>query len=275
MNFKEIVIKQYALNDLFSKKTWINNPKVDMYSAIRDEANELAESAGWVPWWKGQEPKFDLENCQVEVIDILHFHIGAAIQETQYELVQNTADFREGLDEDNAEDFADEFVSSDVFHSKWKSGTDFVRYTENERDLAIDEVTECMMNAMSSEFATNVIPKQGHVDAVNAYLGAVLVYGARDSFTNFFELAATFEMTPELVYWMYTAKHALNTFRKTNNYDGKDATRPKYNKIWNGNEDNYHVMKHVRTLIETNVPLTTDKIIEDIGTIYRAIGQPQ
>ena len=272
MNFKEIVTKQYSLNDLFSKKTWLNNPSVNMYAAIQDESNELAVSAGWVPWWKGQEPSSDIPNCQVEVVDILHFHIGAALQEAQYELIGRRTEFEgDSLDEDSIEIFSDA-LTADSFDRNWKAGRDFTRYTEDERQFAIEEVANDLEVACSQEYKN---PKLNvpYLDAVQSYLGAVLCYGARDSFGNFFELARAFDMSPDLIYWMYQAKHALNTFRKQNNYDGKDQTKPRYNKIWGGQEDNYHVMNHVRTMIENGTELTTEKLVEDIGNIYRAIGQ--
>lgn len=269
MNFTQIVTKQYELNDLFSKKTWITDSRVSLLDAIADEARELAVSAGWAPWWKGgAQPEYDEANCQVEVIDIMHFHIGEAIKETQYDLVSNAGEFRDNVDETNAHVFAREFASIEAFDTAWNSGEDFTLQTENEREFAISEVASAMESSVDHASAKAATTTKERRDAIHAYTGAVNTYGAMDSFVNLFELAQAFNMTPEMMFWMYQAKHALNTFRKTNNYDGKDTTRPRYSKIWDGREDNYHVMAFVREQIANGNALTTESIVAAIGEMY-------
>ena len=191
MNFKQIIEIQYSLNDQLAKKTWLNDPKVNMYQAILDEAvTELTVSAGWKPWWKKTETLTDIANCKLEIVDILHFHIGAALQEAMYEVVLSYSDFSNASSEDpKLIKFLEAYPSEDAFDRAWKSGENFVFYTDLERDLVIEELA----NDFETAFFSNAVnPDVDALKAIQDYTGALLVYGARDSLSNLADLASSF-----------------------------------------------------------------------------------
>lgn len=257
MNFQQIIKNQYELNDLLAKETWINDPKVDMYQAAVDEAvTELLPSAGWAPWWKKSDNSVDLQNCHLEIVDILHFHIGAAIKETMFETVESYVDYAG----DRANDpmvikFVSEYPTPESFQQAWDAGDNFVYYTNLERELVIEEVAKEFIDAFSGTFA-----RHPHIRAVQNYVGALLNYGARDSLLNLADLAASFDLSVEKMMTLYTAKNALNAFRTHNNYKGTDKTKPLYTKMWNGREDNEVLMTWVNQQVEElgNVPSRED-----------------
>ncbi|MFA5699260.1 MAG: dUTP diphosphatase [Sphaerochaeta sp.] len=266
MNFKQIVSNQYSLNDLMSKKTWLNNPNVDMHQAAVDEAiTELVPATGWVSWWKKVEPQTDFYNCQLEVIDILHFHIGAAIQELMYETVYQKVAFAETESSTECLDLMKIYPTQESFEKAWDSGQDMVNLTEQEREHVIEELAG-LLEPASREAMANENPRR----AVQSYVGALLQYGAIDSISNFFDLAATFHLSTEHIMWMYAAKHTLNEFRAHNNYKGDDPSRPPYSKIWDGREDNAHLMDWVRERIASKESLTKTQITEFLQTTYQS-----
>jgi dimeric dUTPase (all-alpha-NTP-PPase superfamily) len=73
---KTMFSMQNELNLLIDSK-WTDHEHWDFQRASMIELGELMDHYGY-KWWKKQEP--NLEQCQLEVIDIAHFHISHLIQ---------------------------------------------------------------------------------------------------------------------------------------------------------------------------------------------------
>jgi hypothetical protein len=78
---QQMVQMQYDLSITLAGENWLLDPKVDTTSAMQKEADELIESAGYVPWWVKTEAKVDAENCKTEVVDLWHFLMQGCLQE--------------------------------------------------------------------------------------------------------------------------------------------------------------------------------------------------
>lgn len=89
---------QNKLNSLIHPE-WQSQKDWDFQRAIMVELNELMDHYGY-KWWKAQSP--NLEQCQLEVIDIAHFHI-SHLQQTGYNpsdmlsTFYYVSDFSEGI----------------------------------------------------------------------------------------------------------------------------------------------------------------------------------
>lgn len=103
---RQMVSMQFDLSFALAGEDWLTNPRVDTTSAMQKEADELIESAGYVPWWVKTEAKVDAENCKTEVVDLFHFLMQGCLQEAarwgvvQDELVDTvSAGLLEGYEE--------------------------------------------------------------------------------------------------------------------------------------------------------------------------------
>ena len=73
---KSMFFLQNELNSLIDS-SWFEHKHWDFQRATMIELGELMDHYGY-KWWKKQEPNID--QCKLEVIDILHFHISHLIQ---------------------------------------------------------------------------------------------------------------------------------------------------------------------------------------------------
>lgn len=73
---RSMFFMQNKLNSLIDSQ-WHNHKDWDFQRASMIELSELMDHYGY-KWWKKQEPNVD--QCKLEVIDILHFHISHLIQ---------------------------------------------------------------------------------------------------------------------------------------------------------------------------------------------------
>lgn len=73
---RSMFFMQNELNSLIDNE-WFNHKHWDFQRASMIELGELMDHYGY-KWWKKQEPNVD--QCKLEVIDILHFHISHLIQ---------------------------------------------------------------------------------------------------------------------------------------------------------------------------------------------------
>lgn len=81
-DFDTIIELQISANlRMVGSHAWLSDAnKYDYVCAIRDEVVEASECSGWSPWWKKNPNEIDLPNLQLELIDILHFHISHFLQ---------------------------------------------------------------------------------------------------------------------------------------------------------------------------------------------------
>lgn len=83
-NIKTMFFMQHELNSLIDNE-WYKHEHWDFQRASMIELCELMDHYGY-KWWKKQEP--DMPQCQLEVIDIAHFHISHLLQNMIREEVQ-------------------------------------------------------------------------------------------------------------------------------------------------------------------------------------------
>ncbi|QDH83443.1 deoxyuridine 5'-triphosphate nucleotide hydrolase [Achromobacter phage Motura] len=230
-NIRELLALQYATNDKLAPG-WLERSDVDFYSAIRDEAGELAVSAGWKPWWSKAESKLDRDNCKVEVVDLLHFHMSAVLREC-FE--------QEG---DELEDLSDEALKRELIESA-ADNFEYANYS-------------------------SINPDRTDVQAVNDYLGDVLCMGAISSVPQLMALAERFGMIEAEFGLRYIAKNALNNFRKAHNYKGDIEGMPAYRKMWfdGQQEDNYYVTAYLNKQVENGKTPTYQQFYDAMEAMY-------
>ncbi len=229
--FTTVVGMQYELGFKLAGPQWLVDPKVDTTSAMRDEAKELAESAGYAPWWAAGNAATDAENCKTEVVDLLHFLIQGAFREAWPAMVKF---------------HADKLVNTDPA----------------ERHVFLVQTVAHWFTTGYSEFmdAGKTREHMGDVELTNHWLGTVIIGGPRASISVFFELADRFGLGWEELVQRYIVKNVLNHFRRAANYKGNIEGMPPYVKLWDGvSEDNTHCLRWAAA--------NPDKL----GEIYRAM----
>lgn len=256
--YQEIVTMQYDVNTRINGDAWLkDSDKYDFLSAIRDEVVELATSAGWRPWWKaGEVSELDMENAQLEIVDIYHFHISELLQSSYLDIAFLQEQIEDGeltLDDvDGLEDF------------EWVG--DFSTFLANPRDRLIKHVASILAHNSTMAQHSNEI---NAYRTLHHYLGSVLSFGSENATADLFTMAHAYGLDANLFNALYIAKNALNRFRKDNNYKGDKEGMPPYVKHWaDGKEDNYYVMAHVRTLLESGSDITLDSMYASIQSMY-------
>lgn len=232
MNYRDLVQAQYELNDKLAGSDWLTNSFVDYKFAVADEVMELNRSMGWKPWWVKGERTVDNSNAQLEVIDILHFHISGMIKDMYNEPMY------EGEDK--------EFLISNV-----------ARIIENLPTIEQLETEDLLKDFPNDD----TLPLH--------YLAEVIDGGFVVATQMFLVLANYVGLSKEELFSFYLAKHTLNRFRNDHNYKGDKECMPAYQKIWSdGNEDNYYVMKYVRGLIKDGIKVSADSLYSSIEKQY-------
>jgi|GEM_PF-3797546 len=246
----DIVRLQYDLSFKLAGADWLENTaRVDTDSAMRVEAGELMESAGYKSWWtKGVQP-IDHENCVMEIVDIFHFLIQGLLQ-AHYARVS--------------------LLEPYIYDPSVLTQNDKIS-----QKMLIEPVTEFITDGflMPPEL-TGAAPKWSPVKAANRWLGKLLLDGPRASMPHFWAMCAVYGVTPETLFTLYHAKNALNRFRKDNNYKGDQEGKPPYRKIWSdGREDNAHVMEIARSLASApEITVTADSMYQVIQDMYTKDG---
>lgn len=242
----DIVRLQYDLSFKLAGPDWLENlARVDTSSAMRVEAGELMESAGYKSWWtKGEQP-IDRENCVMEIVDIFHFLIQGLLQAHYTRVV----------------------LTEPYIH-------DPKILTHNEaisQKMLIEPVADFIIEGLriDPELA-GAAPKWSLVKAANKWLGKMLLDGPRASMAHFWAMCAVYGVDVPTLLTLYHAKNALNRFRKDNNYKGDMEGKPPYRKIWSdGREDNAHVMEVARKMASGGQSNTTaDSMYAVIQALY-------
>lgn len=243
--FREVVRLQYRLSFKLAGENWLTDrDRVDTYSAMRIEAGELMESAGYKSWWVKGDPVIDPDNCVVEIVDILHFLVQGLLQ--------------------------DHYARARLLDPFIREEFPFVGDPEQELKFLINPVAQILTEGieLSDEMVALVTSKTPIVVA-SKWLGKLLLDGARAAMPHFWAMCTKYEISPALLISMYSAKNALNQFRKDNNYKGDMAGRAPYRKIWaDGQEDNAHVMGAARMIAKDGIALTVDTVYKMIKINY-------
>lgn len=238
----KIVELQYELSFKLAGPTWLTDTdRVDTDSAMRIEAGELMESAGYKSWWSKEGGKIDEANCLVEIVDILHFMMQGLMQ-AQWKKIQTNP----------PQDALDEAQVTNLLHRP---------------------VAQAMVEGISPYYSTrpsvNDTKHWSRVRTANKWLGKMLLDGPRAAMPYFWVMCEKYSITPQLLISMYSAKNALNQFRKAYNYKGDIEGMEPYRKIWtDGQEDNVHVMGRARELADSGTTLSVSMVYEITKTLY-------
>lgn len=218
---RDTVHLQKTLSDnLAGPGWWIDTQLVDVDSALREEAGELASSAGYKEWWNKEDKgaaDMDLDNVEVEVVDIYHFLLQAEIGD----MIRFTLEEGKIEDSETQAELEQRAVARvvDRIHSS------YVSYLESSDIEPIDYV----------------------IPAIHSFMGHFLIRRETESLTylvKFWEMCFQCGLSFDVLHRLYLAKNVLNTFRRQNGYKTGE-----YVKVWaDGNEDNYHLRKWVRSL---------------------------
>lgn len=98
--------------------------------------------------------------------------------------------------------------------------------------------------------------------AIEDFVSAMLS-GERFARDKFFTICIAMEINFELLYNHYLAKNVLNQFRQDNGY-----LNGEYTKIWQGREDNEHLVEIVRQT-QTQDATFQDRLYEALETKYQ------
>lgn len=242
----DIVRLQFDLSFKLAGPDWLENlDRVDTSSAMRVEAGELMESAGYKSWWtKGVQP-IDSENCVMEIVDIFHFLIQGLLQAHYSRVV---------LTEPYIHDPAI-LTSNPAISQK----------------MLIEPVADFIIEGLRIDAeVSGAAVKWSLVKAANKWLGKLLLDGPRASMPHFWAMCAVYGVDVPTLLTLYHAKNALNRFRKDNNYKGDMEGKPAYRKIWSdGREDNAHVMEVARKMASGGQSNTTaDSMYAVIQALY-------
>lgn len=241
----EVVTLQYNLSFKLAGPDWLEAvDRVDTSSAMRVEAGELMESAGYKSWWSKEPGVIDADNCVVEIVDIFHFLIQGLLQ-AHYARVS----------------LLPQYIMDPSVLTERPAIT---------RDQLLQPVAQFLEEGLTSQrLSVHETKRWTSVRAANKWLGKMLLDGPRASMPYFWAMCAKYEISPELLISMYSAKNALNSFRKDNNYKGDMEGREPYRKIWaDGREDNAHVMGRARELASGGTTLTVSMMYEVIFALY-------
>lgn len=242
----DIVRLQYDLSFKLAGQDWLENlDRVDTSSAMRVEAGELMESAGYKSWWtKGEQP-IDRENCVMEIVDIFHFLIQGLLQAHYTRVV----------------------LTEPYIHDP----TILTRNEAISQKMLIEPVADFIIEGLriDDQLAAAAV-KWSLVKAANKWLGKLLLDGPRASMPHFWVMCAVYGVDVPTLLTLYHAKNALNRFRKDNNYKGDMEGKPPYRKIWSdGREDNAHVMEVARQMASGGRSSTTaDSMYAVIQALY-------
>lgn len=248
--FETVVQMQYDLGNKLAGADWLTaTDRVDLGSALRDEAGEAAISAGWKPWWSKSSSKTDFGNAQLEIVDKFHFLMQGLLQDQFAKIGDDIG----GLPL-SAED-------ATLFLVRPVAGLLEATYADNGGDTGQSELV---------------------VKKINTFLGSYLFLGSESSLPYFWELCHSLSLNRDLLVSFYLAKNTLNHFRKAKNYKGDIEGAPPYTKMWvaptstvgsetvtdPGKEDNDILMGYVRNALENGEVLTAESIYATLEKLY-------
>lgn len=252
--FESICRMQYDTNTKMAGSDWLTKPLEFNYRAAEyEEKLELLTSAGWQPFWKsGPAPQTDLENCHMELVDILHFRISSHFQEVY------SAYLSDGKLEGKTEEEIKMLLIAEVTDI-YLPPTYMDSVGLNEQNRHWDYKISQLRLTYPSYF------QSGHPPSPQEYVEvATMVECGSFSADDLMFVANYFGLDQTTFALMYVAKNALNHFRTNNGY--KEG---KYQKIWlDSKEDNYYIMQYVRNATAENTNLTWGFLYRTIGKLY-------
>jgi hypothetical protein len=247
--FETVVQMQYDLSFTLAGPNWLTDTdRVDLGSALRDEAVEAAKSAGWKPWWSKAKDATDFGNAQLEIVDKFHFLMQGLLQDQYAKIQHDLAGVT--LDEEDGKLFL-------------------------VRPVAQLLETTYLDNGEDAGGPVSVVSK------INTFLGSYLFLGSDASLPYFWELCHSLSLNRDLLVSFYLAKNTLNYFRKAKNYKGDIEGAAPYIKMWvpetedelgsiidPGKEDNDVLMGYVRNAISHGDVLTAETIYATLEKLY-------
>jgi len=280
---KEMFQLQNKLNFDTNGDNWVNGitNKGKIINWERAITLELAECIDSFPWkhWKSIEQQPDIQNARIELVDVWHF-LMSSIMETQADnlnikSILNCSDTKAHAIQNKLELFqfnSQEILDITNINFDYISSI-FVDFEKNLFDKFSKYYTE-----------TWTISEHKDIDLVLSLVEEALLASSllnrykvicRDNFTeeNFINVL---EHTQRLIIAfiaacsslnlsflelnkLYIGKNVLNLFRQDNGY--KEGT---YIKIWNGEEDNIHMIR----ILDTLDNVTFERVYNSLTAIY-------
>jgi dimeric dUTPase (all-alpha-NTP-PPase superfamily) len=231
---KKKVIKMFQLQEKFNvavNPEWRDDENRCDMTAIAVEGAELISHVGF-KWWKHEES--NIEQAQMELVDIWHFLM---------------SDILRCLNQKFAED---PNSAIDELHGFY----DFINDIELSTDIDKESII-ATAHGLIGGASFSVIGLEARVDDEKTLGGREVVLSA------FRQLMATLQMSGDKLYSLYIGKNALNHFRQSNGY--KDGT---YVKVWNGLEDNEHLMNIINGLLAKDVSDLYEQCLADLKVEY-------
>jgi dimeric dUTPase (all-alpha-NTP-PPase superfamily) len=171
--------------------------RINWLRCIRMEAAEAVDSFPW-KHWKNIDGEIDWENVRIELVDIWHFVMSAALSA------------HPGDSHDAIADEAEYAVAA----------IPLTGLKKKMEDMTLPEDIDLMVEPLESIMASTFDPwgqKEG-------------VFGL---FASFFRACAVYGISFDELYRLYIGKNVLNRFRRDHGY--QEGT---YLKLWYGEEDN-------------------------------------
>ncbi|MAX01075.1 MAG: dUTP diphosphatase [Sphingomonas sp.] len=147
------------------------------------------------------------------------------------------------------------FALSDIIV---KFGGDIDKSAQNVAELIAENVDVVTFDGKDYELSSLEL-----LEKLDLMIG--LAAAKRFSVPLFLTILTDCEMTSDELYRQYVGKNVLNIFRANNGY--KSGT---YVKIWDGQEDNEHLVKILNTL-DTNDASFSDKLYQALENRYKPL----
>jgi dimeric dUTPase (all-alpha-NTP-PPase superfamily) len=285
---KDMFQLQNKLNNETNGTDWVNGitNKGKVINWDRAITLELAECIDSFPWkhWKGIEQQPDISNARIELVDVWHFLMSSIIETQAHSLnfknqvpdisdsalneLQNKYDlFRttEGLLINHINVNYD-FIANIFEEYERETFKGYSKYYENEWVLETHKEINIVLSLVEETLAISALlnkfklvflsnPTQENISNVMEYTQRLTI--------AFVAACSSLNLSFEDLNKQYLGKNALNGFRQDHGY--KEGT---YIKVWNGEEDNVHML---RIIDELGTELTYEAIYNGLENIYKTL----
>lgn len=135
--------------------------------------------------------------------------------------------------------------------------SDMMTYTD------ITTCTETVYLAFKNQFEHPSRFAFSEVQECAEYLAYRTLYDHKFHLEAFIKLCSILNLNIEQIYKLYMGKNVLNKFRQDNGYKIKQ-----YQKMWNGQEDNVHLMKYLDGVVEIGEDFE-EEIYRNLQEMYK------
>jgi len=246
---------------------------------------ELAECIDSFPWkhWKSIEQQPDIANARIELVDVWHFLMSSIIETQTYNLnlkhfipelsdsEVNEINNKYELFKVDTEEILDvtnvnyQFIENTFKEFESSIYSAFSKYYEKEWTLnehkEINVVLSLVEETIVASSLLNKYKLQFLSESSVEELYKVLEFTQRLTI-SFIASCSSLNLSFEDLNKQYLGKNALNALRQDKGY--KEGT---YIKMWNGEEDNVHMLRLIETLEEPSF----ESIYVGLDNIYKTL----